>query len=304
MADFYDKNLNSNLTFEEVPLETFLGVKSERESALDAIIIKIANNDSTVAAGIKSLLQEELIFHSFERAMTLLLTAKSESHLQRVEAALQITSNEIRNYHAKGSQYITNKKASLYLYTLQNMIFNLDKWKLPNKKYNTFKPNLTQKLQYAKFKCKSLNISEDTIRLECFTNAFQQPYDKNLRNFEFLDENELNLFIKRIQRYETTHNSDDLYKRRPLNEMYSMIETSNPYLDNIISYVEACFGIKKLTLHHYTRNFHTINDAIAKYIGEKDLYKIYNLAESLKDYLSSKEQFNETLHRYDSGRTM
>jgi len=300
MADFYDSY--NNLTFEEVPLETFLGAESARKAAVHSIIAKIANNDKTVIAGIESLMYDEFVFTSFERAITLLITAKTEQQLQRVEAALQVTTNEIKNNHAKNSQYISHKKASLYLYTLQKLIFNLDKWKLPGKKYNLYKPQLTKKLQYARFKCKYLRISDDTIRLECFTDAYQQPYDENLRNFEFLDEQELDGFIKRIERYETTHNSNDIYKRRPLNELYATAKNANN-IDNLIAYIKAYKGIRELTLHYYTRNFHSINDIIAKYVGSNDLYNIYNIAESLKDYLQREEQFKAMMNNYDNGRS-
>lgn len=302
MADFYNPSITNNLKFEEVPLETFLGAESARKSSVHSIIAKVANNNKTVIAGIESLLYDELIYSTFERAIKMLLTAKTEAHLMKVEAALQVTSNEIQNYHAKGSQYLSKKKASLYLYTLQYLIVNLEKWKLPGKKYNGYKSQLSQKLYYARFKCKCLNISDDTLRLECFTDAYQQPYDENLRNFEFLDEKELDGFIKRIERYETTFNLDDLYKRKPFNELYSTVKNSNN-IENLITYIKAYKGVKDFSLHYYTRNFHAVNDIIAKYVGTNDLYAIYNIAESLKDYLQRSEYFKNMINRYDITRT-
>ena len=59
MADFYDSY--NNLTFEEVPLETFLGVESARKAAVHSIIAKIANNDKKIFFLIKPLWQNQVI---------------------------------------------------------------------------------------------------------------------------------------------------------------------------------------------------------------------------------------------------
>lgn len=299
MADFNNGKKLSTLIFEDVPLETFLGAESARKIGITKIISKITSN-KTVAAGIESLLYDELLSEDFERAFKMLLTAKNETQLLKVEATLQIISNKIKTYYQKGSQYLTSKKASLFLYTTQHLIFKLGKWKLPNKQCNIYEPQLAKKLKYARFKCKCLNIKDDTIRLECFTDAYQQPYDKNLRNFEFLDEQKLNSFIKRVERYETTFNIDDLYEKKPLNELYVSVKNANN-IENLIAYIKAYKGIKDLTLHYYTRNFHAINDIIAQYVGSNDLYNIYNIAEALKDFLQREEHFKAIIN-YENTR--
>lgn len=290
-----NRNFTNNAAFEDVDLQTFLGDNSEENYALHSIIVKIANNNPTVAAGIESIMKGELSFRSFDRALSTLITAKNERALQSVEAALQVTIGEVKNYHAKGSPYMGNKKTSLYLYTLQTMILNLGKWKLPNKLRNTFKPNLLVKLQYARMKCAYAGVDENVIRQECFTTAYQQPYDKYLRNFEYLDEQRLDAFINRVRRYEVTQNPGDLYERRSYEELYAETQKSNT-LEKIVLYIESTFGIKKLDTDFYTRNFHAVNEVIAHYIGSNELQKIYSISDLLKQYLEGREQFKATLN--------
>ena len=292
-----DNGIN-NLTFEDVDPQTFLG----DNSALRTIIAKIANNNQTVITGIESLINEELIFRSFDRALSLLITAKNEQNLQRVEAALQITINEVRNFNAKGSPYMGNKKTSLYLYTLQTLIFNLGKWKFPDKKRNTFKPSLLVKLQYAKLKCAYANVGYDVIRDECFTSMYQQPYDKNLQNFEFLDEQRLDSFINRLRKYEKTHNPGDLYEPKSFDQLYASAQKSNT-IEKVINYLKVTFGVKDLNMAFYQSNYNAINAAIGKFVGSNELQTIYCISEALKNHLQSEEQFKATLHGHD-GRIM
>lgn len=292
-------NLNNN-DFQEVPVNSFLKNNSGNETALHHIISKIANNNPTVTEGIESLLGENINLRSFRRVLPMLLVAKSEQQLQKVEAALQVTENEIKEYHAKG--LISIKKVSLYLYTTQNLILNLDKWEFPEHRINHYRPQLMRKLEELRFKCGYLNISENVIRKECFSDAYKQPYDKNLRSFEYLDEKLLDNFTKRVRKYEMTRNSYDLYhgsKLTKLNTKQSMV--ANQTIETLIFVIESNLGIEELNSHYYSRNFHIVNEIIAKYIRTNDVYVIYAIAESLKEYLESREQFQSTLHRYHGG---
>lgn len=289
-----DRNSANDSAFEDVDLQTFLNDSSEENPAIHAIIAKIANNNPTVATGIESLMHCKLIFHSFERALSLLITAKDERVLQNVEAALQVTMKDVKTYNMKGSPYMGKKETSLYLYTLQTMILNLGKWKFPNKRHNTFKPNLLTKLEFVRMKCTYAGIEEEVIRSQCFTTAYQQPYDKYLRSFEYLDEQRLDSFIIRVRRYESTQNPADLYDRRSSNEVYNNEQKSN-ILNKIISYIESKFR-KKMSLDFYTRNYVAVNEVISQYIGSNELQKICNIADMLKQYLESREQFKATLN--------
>ena len=296
MADFYNNTDKDD--FEEVSINSFLK-KSGNETALHHIISKVAMGDPTVTNGIESLLSEDVNLRSFKRVLPKLLLSKNEQHLRKVEAALQVTANEVKEYYAK--DIIELNKASLYLYTTQNMILNLDKWEFPDFRINRYRPQLMTKLEDVRFKCSYLNIPESVIRKECFSDAFKLPYDKNLRSFEFLDEQALDSFAKRVHKYEMTRNSYDLYhdpKLTKLKTTGSLKVTQS--LEKIIYIIESNLGIE-LNLHYYTRNFHLVNEIIAKFLGTNDVYVIYSIAESLKQFLESREQFQSTLHRFHGG---
>lgn len=286
---------SDNQVFEDVDTQTFLG---EEASAMHRIVTKVANNNPTVTAGIESLLREDLVFRSFERAFALMITAKSEQHLQRAEAGYQVTINEIKQYHASNSRYLDHKKTSLYLFTLQYLILHLGKWKFPEKRVNNFKPTLLQKLHEARLRCAYAGIGYDVLRQACFSKDYQQPYDKNLRNFEFLDEQRLDTFLANLKRYDTTRTAHQLYKLKSLSRDNAPTQAENA-LEKIIRHVETTFGIKELNLHFYTRNFHAINEVIANFIGTNKLPVIYNVAETLRQYLESQEQFKTTLRGQD-----
>lgn len=288
-----DVNVKNASKFEDVPLETFFGDDESKKAPIRGVISKIANNNKTVIEGIESLISENMLFRSFERAISLLVTAQNEKHLQRVEAALQTSVNEIKNYFGKNNSHMSDTKISLYLYTLQYLIFNLDKWKFSRKKHNNYKPILFLKLNYAEYKCKTCNLSTDLIRKLCFTDIYQQLHDENLQNFEFLDEQALENFIKCLDKYSLTHNVNDLYSGPKLEKLDLKKDRD---IELIIDYIQIRFQLKELTLHFYTRNFHTVNEVIAEFIGNKDLYQIYTLANDIKNYLSRKENFTSILN--------
>ena len=297
MADL--NNQNNLKAFEDVSIDSFIGNEADKDTALRHIVSKVALDNPTVTAGIESLMKEEVYLRSFRRFLPMLLLAKNEQHLQKVEAALQVTANEVKEYKAK--DLITHKKLCLYLYTIQELILNLDKWEFPDFKINHYRPKLMSKLEDVRFKCSYLNIPEVVIRKECFSDAYKQPYDNNLRSFEYLDEQSLDNFAKRIHKYEITRNSYDLYHNSKLTKL-NINDESNQTIERIIYVIEANLGIEELNSHYYTRNFHVVNEVIAKYIRTNDVYVIYAIAESLKQYLESREQFRSTLHRYHDGK--
>jgi len=157
-----------------------------------------------------------------------------------------------------------------------------------------YKPSLILKLQFVKTKCKCLNIGDDIIRSQCMTNEFQQPYDENLRKFEYLDEQALNDFTRRVNIYEKSRNMNDLtVPRSP--KFNTVKQKTNTGLEKIIFFIESTFNLKELTLHFYTRYFHYINEEVAKFIGSNDLYQIYTIADMIKEHLEKKEQFREII---------
>lgn len=277
------------MTFENVDLGVFLDTNdSSKNPKLRSIIAKIADNNKDVMDGIDMLLHETVSLPSFERAISLLVTAKSERNLQSVEAALQVTVNEIKKLHAKRSPYMTTKKTALYLYSLQYLLTHLGKWKFQNGEQNKFTPTLVQKLQDVKFKSSYLGIPDDAISRECFTDMYRQPNHPVLRNFKFLDEQRLDSFANRLDEYERTRKSAD-YPITPKGFQPSRQELMQKRQDNvlkkIIQHLEDTFGISKLDLDYLVLNLPMVSREIGKFIGSNDQQKIEDITYKLMQHL-------------------
>lgn len=276
--------------FEDVDIKDFLDANKPENIALHKIINKIAGDNPTVALGIESLLTEKIILRSFERAFSTLITAKNARVLHNVEAGFQTTINEVKNYHDQNSPYMTRQKTSLYLFTLQHMIMNLDHWTLPHHEINDFVPSLKKKLKYARSKSKLLNINDNIVRRECFVTDYQQPYDPVLRNFEFLDENRLDSYINRLHKYEITKNPNDLYDAK----MFPTSRVTNQKtkaVETIIKHMEKKFKIKELDINTYKKHYKAINQEVVNLFGADDLPAIYEIIDAITQYLGAKQQF-------------
>jgi|GEM_PF-3241676 len=280
--------------FEDVDIQTFTGTSTPESDALRTIITKIAGNNPTIISGLESLLTEKVILRSFERAILTLVTAKNERALQTVEAGLQTTINEVKMYNAQNSPYMTRQKTSLYLYTLQHLILNLDRWTLPKHAFNHFKPALKEKLQYARQKSMAFGITDDIVRRECFSTDYQQPYDPSLRNFEFLDESRLDSFINRLHRYEITQNPRDLYNFRSYTEPKGASEKTKA-VETIIKHMEKRFQIKEMDLNYYKQNCNAINKEIVCIFGPDNLPAVVEIIDSVSQYLEAKQHFQTQL---------
>ncbi len=285
-----NKDMAKQTKFEKVDIQNFLGDSKLNNIALHSIIAKIADNNPTIILGIESLLTEKIILHSFDRALATLITAKNDRNLQKVEAGFQTTINEVKSYSQQNSPFMTKQKTSLYLYTLQNLIFNLDKWNLPNQEKNNFVPTLKQKLQDVSARCSHLGITDDVIHRECFIADYQQPYHPVLRNFEFLDENRLDSFNKRLRKFELTRNPNDLYDVKVFPTARSTNQ-KNQAIETIIHRMEKKFKIKELDRNYYREHFNIFNQEIINIIGANDLPTIYEINDAITQYLEAKHQF-------------
>ncbi len=280
---------NPMIKFENVDLGVFLDTNdSTKNSKIHAIIAKIADNNPDVIDGVEMLMHESIAFPSFDRAIALLVTAKTERHLQAAEAALQMTINDIKTLHAKRSPYMTTKKTALYLFSLQYLITHLGKWKLQNGERNNFTPSLVQKLQDVKFKSSILGIPDDTISRECFTDMYRQPNHPVLRNFKFLDEQRLDSFANRLDEYERTRKSVD-YPIAPKGFQPSQQELKQEQQKNvlkkIIHHLEDTFGIPKLDLDYLMLNLPMVSREIGKFINSNDQQKIEDITFKLMQHL-------------------
>ncbi len=255
-------------------------------------IAQIAGNNPKVIAGINALLNENVIFRSFDRALNLLLNARSEHYLRAVEAGLQVTVNEIKNYHVQHSPYITDDKAALYLYTLQHLITHLGQWEFKNGEPNHYKPILTQKLRYVELKGASLGIRKDMIRRECFSKAYQQPNDQVLSNFEFLDEQRLDTFTNRLNRYEITQDPCNLFEsNKNFQTLLKTISSPNyiHIMEKLIQHLKESLEIMELDLTYLKQNVQTVSKEVGKYIGSNDPQKIESINKAILRHLENSQ---------------
>lgn len=287
----------SKLKFEDVDLSVFLGPDhAEKKSKIHTIIAKIADDNPEVTAGIEGLLNESVPLPSFERAIALLINPKNKRHLQAAEAALQVTMNEVKSYHAQRSPYMTTKKTALYLYTLQYLVANLSKWKFQNGELNTFKPALIEKLEEVQLRSICLGIRKDVIRNECFSRIYQDPKHPVLANFEFLDEQRLDAFSNRLKRYEITGNALDYpatantYQQLP-RELRQKRQTI--VLEKIISHIEDTLGIPKLDLDYLTQNTQTVRQIIGDFINANDQQTIDDIIDRITRQLGKHQLYVE-----------
>ncbi|MCM1403904.1 MAG: hypothetical protein NC133_00115 [Prevotella sp.] len=292
MTDNQSNNHNkdtkrSKLTFETVDLSLFLGSEdTAKTNRFHNIIAKIADNNQEVTAGLEALFHETVSLPSFERAITLLITAKNERQLQAVEAALQVTINVIKKYHAQRSPYMTTKKTALYLYTLQYLITHLGNWKFQNKELNNFKPALVQKLQDVKQKSNYLGINDAVVHNECFTTIYQQPNHPILSNFEFLDEQRLDAFANRLSQIELRQNTRN-YSSNLTDE--TMTKRQKAFVDQIINYLECILGVPKLNSAMVIKNQERIQQAIGGYIRNNDSREIDKIMRNIMFILQKTE---------------
>ncbi len=304
MSDFTANNVSyhNQPKYDFVPLNTFLGKKIVLSPKVDVIIEKITNN-LKVREGIKMLLNGEIVFRSFNRAITILLTAKNKAQLERAEGSLQVAANEIKNYEINGGASISHYQVALFLYTIQELMINLDKWKLPGNKESSYIPNIIQKLNNTKFKCACLGINESVIRDECYSTDYQIPYDDVLCNFIYLDEEEINSFTKRLNQYEKTKSQYyNQFLKKSLQSSYN-IQSKDYDASMIVYHIKLDLGIDHLNLKAYEENYWQIKKIISQYLRTDDIYPCTVLATALKDLLVKEELYNKTLHRYDAGRT-
>ena len=291
-----DKFNKLDSVFEDVDIQRFIGSNSLENKALHAIITKVAGDNPTMISGLESLLTEKVLLRSFERGFCILITAESVRELHMVEAALQTTINDVRTLNDQKSPYMNDKKTSLYLYTLQNILMNLDHWKLPKNVRNNFVPSLKNKLRFAKFKSECLKISDDTLRRECYTTDYQQPYDPALRNFEFLDETRLDSYINHLRRYEITKNPRDLYSFKTITTPEIEDEKRIKVVKTLIKHMEKKFHIKEMDINYYKKNFNAINQELITLMGPKDLATLYEIINSISQYLEKEQQFKDQIN--------
>ena len=243
---------------------------------IKSLLSKISNK--TARNGVIALFNEEYSFKSLDRALDVISMAKTEHDLQVVEAALQTTINEIREFNVHGSKCWNDGKASLYLFTLQYLILNLNKYELENSK-NNYVSQLAFKYQNTCKKCIDLSVDLDIMNQQCLTTEYQQPENEDLKNFKFIDLKRVDAFNMRLNRYAVTRNKEDLFDTKDYLKGLPTKEQIDIILNKLILHFEKKYKLEKFTLKAYDEHlieilneintiFATANKGVSRYIND------------------------------------
>ena len=249
-------------------------------------------SDRTAKSGIIVLFTEEHTLKSLDRAKEVLNTAKNEHDLQIIEAALQTAITEIREFNIRGSQYWDNGKTSLYLYTLQYLILNLNKLDLGNNAENKYTPKIVTKLQEMHAKCDELGINFNVMRQQCITTQYQRPDNDELRNFKFIDVNRVDAFNSRLKKYAVTHNKEDLFDSKQLYQTLPTSEQIDIIINKLTTHLERKFNITKLDLSTYDTRILDILQEINTLFTTADPGIVAYINKALYDRLNEQAKSN------------
>lgn len=252
---------------------------------IKATLDKMQNQ--TVIDGVKSLLNEKYTFRSFERALQVLSTAQDERDLQIVEAALQTTITEIKEFNKQGSKYWDDKRTAWYLFTLQYIKLRLNGFELANG--NKYKPRLVEKMKHLKDKCDKLGLDEEIITSQCTTTRYQQPDNEDLANFKFIDIERVDAFSKRLSKYAITRNEKDLYESSTYPQMPAP-EQIKVILEKLVTHMEKKFGFPELDAQTYRQNFSAIAAEIYELFCTTDPVVVKGIIDAMTKLMEAKEK--------------
>lgn len=145
-----------------------------------------------------------LKFDDYDRGIELLNRAKNEYDLAAVEAAFQAQIEVILRMAG-----LTTEEKSSCLYTLQNLIFGLSDWELPNERENHYTPKILQDQAQVILKGTNKGMDFNELSEYCFTEQYQDQNNPLLAKFKFLDLNRIKELEKIVASSHTTLNMND-----------------------------------------------------------------------------------------------
>ncbi len=256
------------------------------------IIVQI--NDKTATQGLVDLLNEEYPFPSYDRALEVLSSPKNENDLLIVEAALQTTIKEIKDYNRTNPKHWNEQKTSLYLYTLQYIILHLNSFKLLNSKENNYKPQIVSQIIDLTNKCSKLGLDPEIMQSQCRTPKYQfnDPDHPALSSFYFIDSEMVDGFSKRLKTYSITHKPGDLFES-DLYQNYSLSSRDEAVFQKLILHMQNGFGIEKMDFKTYVEKCGLISKEIRKIFKSETPEKIQQINDAFRQYLEKKD--NESI---------
>lgn len=180
-------NLSRNAKQDWVSLANSVQLTARRRAEL--LIELAAKKRTIVQGGLFMLDHKKLKFDDFDRALQLLNRAKTPYDLGAVETALQTQIDVI--LRMADNVDLTIEEKSLCLYALQNMIFGLSDYQLPNERENDFVPKILQDHAQVILKGTSKGMDWNELNDYCYTEKYQDLNNPVLAQFKFLDFNRI-----------------------------------------------------------------------------------------------------------------
>ena len=165
-----------------------------------ALLNTLAGKEPKLREGINAILSDKLRFDSLDRAITNLKNAQNDTNLGSVEAALQTAMTRIRELNETNKSDIPDEKATLYLYTLQNLTQCLGTWQFNNGNENHYTPQIIKKYNTLMTQSAAMGLDTAVINDKCFAHQYQVANDPYLAKFELLDHNKMDVMLNGIER--------------------------------------------------------------------------------------------------------
>ena len=249
-----------------------------------AVLTTLAAKEPKLKEGINAILNDQLVFDSLDRAVTNLVNAKNDANLNSVEAALESTITRVRELNESKKEYMDDKKASLYLYTLRNLTSCLGDWQFENGTKNEYVPQITKKFTKVMVMAGQIGADTKVIEQKCSAHQYKVASDPYLADFELLDHAKMDTLLQGMQRYQDFRTSDimeDLNTpEKPIvngeidHGMVELHEVKEKDLDRLIADMTQRFGEEKMALGYIKGHLNEFYNMVGMCTNHSDLESI------------------------------
>lgn len=264
-------------------------------------LTKLVNAEPFLMNGVENLVNDRLVFDALNRATTALANAKNSDNLQAAEAGFQTTINEIRQISQNKNSYISNDKASQYIFTLQNLIFCLSDWQFENGKENNYVPLLTRKMNQMLMQASETGLDPAAMRDYCYSNVYQNKTRPELADFQFLDDQKMDAVLSDFRQYQLTKDNNILNNlstriqgETATNNLDCGVVTCHPTdtatLDKLIGVMTAKYSPEKMELAYIKNHLNEFFEMVGETTNYKDQECVRAFATAIVKRVAQKSQ--------------
>ncbi len=270
-----------------------------------ALLTTLAGKEPKLKEGINALLNDKLRFDSLDRAVTNLKNAQNETNLGSVEAALQTAMTRIRELNETNKKDIDDEKASLYLYTLQNLTQCLGSWQFENGNENHYTPQITKKFNTVMAQAGVMGLDMAVMQKKCSAHQYKVADDPYLADFELLDSNKMDILLSNMERTKSGVISS-LDKQAIIEDLNSpekeikngeidhgvveMHDAQEKDLDRLIEEMTARWGAQRMNLGFINGNLNDFYNMVGISTNHRDLESIRKFASAIVQRLAERQQ--------------